>query len=209
MNDIDTLWNTTVAQVKADLPDRPETDPAIPDGEYEAEVLDFSCFLSKKGAWIMKWVMAVRGGLLDGRLLVRFVPVTPRTSPYLKADVAACLGREAEFSGELADVARGTTGPAGREMHGVILRAGKKSRRGDDGETYLDVYINSVLSRPARPGAYSQPGPSASWAPEGAVQAATAPPTLPDAPSADASRFDAPFPDDAEAPGGDDDVIPF
>lgn len=209
MTDMDLLWSQTAAREGGDVPADPETDPAIPDGEYDAEILDFRCFLSKKGAWWMKWVMAVRGGLLDGRLLVRFVEVKATTASFLKSDVICCLGREAAFGGELADVSRGLTGPAGREMIGAVVRARKRSRRADNGKTYLDVYINEGVRLAAGPpvdDGWEMDSETPMEPPEESA------PALPSQPSRDSRFSDVPFPDDSDAPppsDDEDDEIPF
>tara|TARA_R110000824_G_scaffold86623_2_gene214215 strand:+ start:4390 stop:5040 length:651 start_codon:yes stop_codon:yes gene_type:complete len=211
MPDLNAIWDATPTQNHTDLPDNPETDPSIPDGEYDAEVLDFRCFLDKTGRWWMKWIMAVRGGLLDGRILVRFVEVKPRTTGFLKQDVFHCLGREASFGGELADIARGRTGPVGSQMVGAVVLARKRSRRADDGtgRTFLDVYINGSVrtSMPPVP-ALEEPDP---FRDAGEPSGNPDPFALPREPSRDSRHLDIPFPDDTHAPAveEDDDEIPF
>jgi len=195
--DVDAIWSQASARMTTDLPDNPETDPAVPDGEYDAEVLDFRCFLDKSGRWWMKWILGVRGGLLDGRLLVRFVEVKPQTAEYLKADVFHCLGREAAFGGELADIPTGRAGPAASEMRGAVVLARLRSRQAPDGRVFRDVYINGSVSLP------SSALPAAE---EPKVEAFSLPP----APSRDARHTDVPFPADSDAPLEDpDDEIPF
>ena len=191
---MDTLWNATLAATSKDDGGDTDTDPSIPDGEYNAEVLNFRCWLSKKGEWWMKWVMAVRGGLLDGRALVRLAKVNAKSAPYLKADVFYCLGRDAAFGGELADIPTGGPGPVCREMVGAVVRAAKKSRLADNGQTYLDVYINDGVSLPSRPPAdLQEPDP---------FRDAGEPPALPSQPSRDARFVDIPFPTDDDVPDG-------
>lgn len=148
MDDLNSIWNQAPIRANKDIPDDPETDPAVPDGEYEAEILNFACFLSKRGAWWMKWVMAIRGGLLDGRILVRFVEVKPNTAPYLKNDVFLCLGREAQLAGEIADVPSGKSGPACSEMVGAVVLARLRTRMASDGSgrEFKDVYINGTVT---------------------------------------------------------------
>jgi hypothetical protein len=168
MDDLNSIWNHAPVRAKTDIPDDPQTDPTVPDGEYEAEILNFSCFLSKRGAWWMKWVMAIRGGLLDGRILVRFVEVKANTAPYLKNDVFLSLGREAQFAGELADVTSGRSGPACSEMVGAVVLARLRTRMANDGSgrEFKDVYINgtvqvsaaSFAKSPGSPGAPEAPG---------------------------------------------------
>lgn len=208
MNDLNDLWNSTPVAVQATSNDPdPETDPAVPDGEYDAEVMDWRAFLSKKGVWCMKWIMEVRGsGLLNGRTLVRFAAVNGRSTPYVKADIVTSLGREARWDGDLVDVSRGLSGPARTEFRGVVLRVRKRTRRGDDGETYLDVYINGCVSRPE----------SVSPPPEVDPRDPSGEPTPPSAlagveePSRSYSGGGSiPFPTDRDAPLVDEDEIPF
>lgn len=181
MDDLNSIWNQAPVRAKTDMPDDPQTDPTVPDGEYEAEILNFSCFLSKRGAWWMKWVMAIRGGLLDGRILVRFVEVKANTAPYLKNDVFLSLGRAAEFAGELADVSSGRSGPACSEMVGAVVLARLRTRMATDGSgrEFKDVYINGTVTlssasfqrAPGAPGIEESPAPAsgpapAPWTPE-------------------------------------------
>ena len=211
MHDLDSIWNAAKATNNADIPDNPETDPSVPDGEYNAEILDFRCFLDKSGRWWMKWVMAVRGGLLDGRILVRFVEVKPTTAGFLKQDVFHCLGRAADFAGELADIAKGRTGPVGSEMVGAVVLARKRSRRADNGKTYLDVYINGGIRLANPPGlALEDPDPARD---AGEPSGNPDPFALPREPSRDSRHLDVPFPSDEDVPAGPrdfaDDDIPF
>lgn len=146
MNFSDT-WNQTERQQRTDKPSDPETDPNVPDGDYEAQVLDWRCFRSKAGEWYMKWILGIQGGEQDGKTLVRFVKVDlsdPMRLAYLKSDVFHSLGRDAEFS-ELADEERGLPGMAKREIDGAVLRVRKRSREAY-GKTFLDVFINGTVS---------------------------------------------------------------
>lgn len=178
--DINSLWAQAPKPTQSTIPDDPKTDPSIPDGEYDAEILDFRCFLDKSGRWWMKWIMAVSGGLMDGRMLVRFVEVKGSTISFLKSDIFHSLGRDAEFMGELADIPSGRSGPVASELRGAVVLARKRSRRADDGRTFLDVYINGTVSLPGNP----PPRPASETAP--------------------------PWPDDSNAPADEeDDGIPF
>ena len=89
-------------------------------------------------------------------------------------------------------------------MIGAVVRARKRSRRADNGKTYLDVYINEGVRLAA--------GPPDDWSTdtETPMEPPAAIPALPSAPSR-ASRFsDVPFPEDDHAPPPeDDDEIPF
>lgn len=212
MDELNNLWNSTPAATKSDNNDPdPETDPTVPDGEYDAEILDWRAFLSKKGVWCMKWVMEIRGsGLLAGRTLVRFAAVTAKSTPYVKSDIVTCLGREAEWDGDLVDVSRGLSGPARTQFRGVILRVRKRTRVDNQtGDTYLDVYINGCVSRPesASPPPEIDPrDPSGEPVDMRGFEPTEEPPRLPSQPSRDA----VPFPTDLDAPLHDDeDEIPF
>ena len=143
--------------------------------------------------------MEIRGGLLDGKVLVRFVPVNAKTAQYVKADVLLTLGREAHFSNELANYSTGQVWPQTRaQIIGALVRARKRTRKAENGDVYLDVFINDRIRL----------SPAASPTSEGGGFPPPDQPVLPSEPSRD-SMGGTPFPDDSHAPDDNEDEIPF
>ena len=145
MSDFQNLWDDTpAAETRRD---KEMTD--VPDGPYDGVLIDFSCFKSAGGDWLISWWIEVDTGLNSGALLQRFQGVTDKAVPWIKSDFRTVLGRIPSWE-EMANEMTGQTGPVREEVVGARLRVRQKSRK-YDGTTYRDVFINELLNAPPGP----------------------------------------------------------
>lgn len=135
-------WDETPVKGKGSREDRVMDE--VPDGEYEGEIVEWSCFRSKAGDWMISWWIMVTVGLRKGAQLQRFQTVSDKTIGYVKADLLLVTGRIPAWDGDLVDAERGLSGPIKGEITGCIVSVRQKSRT-YQGTIYRDVYLNRLL----------------------------------------------------------------
>jgi len=113
----------------------------VPDGQYNAEVTDFSVFVSKKGDYYVSWWFEVLSGAHRGAQLQRFTGLGPKTFHFVKSAVKTVTGKIPEWTDLYAD---GRTGPAYGSIVGKTVQVSQKSRQNGD-KTYVNIYVDRVI----------------------------------------------------------------
>ena len=135
-------WNEIPVKGKGSREDRVADE--IPDGEYEGEIVEWSCFQAKDGRWWISWWVLITVGLRKGAQIQRFSEVSDRTAGFVKADLLLVTGRIPKWDGDLVDVERGLSGPVRQEIVGAVVSVRQKSRT-YQGTIYRDVFLNKLL----------------------------------------------------------------
>lgn len=113
----------------------------VPDGAYDAEVTEFSVFVSNAGDYYVKWWFEVDVGPYKGAQLQRFTGLSPKTFGFVKETIRKVTGSVPEWGSMFAD---GRTGPIRRDIVGQRVQVSQKtSKRGD--RSYVNIYVDKVL----------------------------------------------------------------
>jgi hypothetical protein len=143
----------------------------IPDGRYEAQVIDVSYFEDRNGVKRESWWFRVRGGPFDGSTVQRFSEINRNTAGRAKGYLlTVARGQRGNLKwSEIYDKERRASLPWLREeCVGAIVNIAQRTSKGHT-RSFVDIYINGCIS----------PAP-VSGAPDPVAQAeAPAPPPKP------------------------------
>ena len=115
----------------------------IPDGLYDAEVVDASIFRDKSGVWRVSWWFAIAAGVYSGSQIQKFEIFDGRAR-FHRADVRLVLGRVPRRD-ELLDVEAGRMrGPVRQQIVGAVVTVRQRTTTKGD-RKYVDVYLNSLV----------------------------------------------------------------
>ena len=148
-------WEDTPEREATNFEDR-EMDE-VPDGTYDADVVDWSFFRGKGGEWFVSWWFSILAGVYAGSMLQRFTTVEGGIS-FIKADLRVVLGDVPGWH-DLVDDQNGRCRPEVRErIVGATVTIRQRTRK-KGSDVFVDVFINRLVEAAPDPGGERKPDP--------------------------------------------------
>lgn len=125
----------------------------VPDGHYDATIVDFSVFMGKGGLWFASWWFRILSGLNAGKLLQRFNGLEHGFS-FVKKDLRIAFGRVPAWDELVWDDRKDDdcTFRIREDLRAEIVGATAKVKqrtRKKGGKTYVDVFLNKIVAPPS------------------------------------------------------------
>ena len=140
------LFDRTEVGEKKQEQGRREMDK-VPDGTYNAEVIDFAVFSDAKDDYYVTWWFRVSDGAAQGAQLQSFSSVSDRSITFIKKSVKAVTGSFPTW-GEMYDSDSGRTGRIRFDLVGAHVQVTQKTvSKGS--KDYVNVYVDKRIDTPS------------------------------------------------------------